>query len=141
MRSGKFFMGMIYRGYPTVWQAAVGAEEIKKEPYVLNQKESCQTSGADRRKLREEQEYFKGIYPLHVKQYQAKVDNVCDQYDHAGSFLYDEYPDRETLYQMRDIILQDAAESGMGEEKELTYVLLLGELERRRAVNKNHISK
>lgn len=136
-------MGMIYRGYPFVWQEAlqeseseaVTAYSAEKEPYMLYRREEQPDEGMDLRRIREEQEYFKGMYPLNVKKRQGVVDAACDRYDHPDSFFYDAYPDRETMLQMRDLILRDAAELGMDEEKELTYVLLLSELERRRRRN------
>lgn len=133
-------MKRIYRGYPFVWQTTmqesetevVTAYSAEKEPYMLYKKEEHQDDGMDMRKIRQEQEYFKGMYPLNVKRRQGVVEAACDRYDYSNSFFYDDYPDRETMYQMRDVILRDAEELGMEAERELTYVLLLSELERRR---------
>lgn len=106
-------MRMVYRGYPLSWQT--DAER-------------------DIRKIREEQEYFKGLYPQTVKKYQGIVDAECDRHDFPKSFIYDEYPDRETLFLVRDRIMHEGTKKGMEEERDMTYVLLLNEMERRRAL-------
>lgn len=41
--------------------------------------------------------YWKSLYPAKVKKIQQEVEKTCDRLDYAGSFLYDEYPDRLNL--------------------------------------------
>lgn len=131
-------MEMIYRGYPLPWQMPVRnrtevvAESMDREPYMLYRREEQVNEGNSRRGLREEQEYFKGLYPMPVKRNQALVEEICDQYDHSDSMIYDEYPDREALFVLRDKILTNASDSNVQVDENMTYVLLLHEVERRR---------
>ena len=46
--------------------------------------------------------------------------------------MYDEFPDREFLYRTRDQIVRNALERGLEREPELTQVLLINEMNRRR---------
>ena len=41
--------------------------------------------------------YWKSLYPAKVKRMQQEVEAACDRLDYAGSFLYDEYPDKLNL--------------------------------------------
>lgn len=72
-----------------------------------------------------------------MKKRQVLVDEVCDRMDYAGSPIYDEYPDRISVTRMRDHICRNAGEQGMGEEQDLTQVLLVNEIGRRRILRKN----
>ena len=51
---------------------------------------------------------------------------------YCGSPMYDEYPDREFLYRVRDQIMKNAQDQGMEVRQDLTQVLLLEEIGRRR---------
>lgn len=138
MRSGKFFMEMIYRGYPLPWQAAVWdtaevmAESMDREPYMLYKREDQVNEENNRRGLREEQEYFKGLYPMTVRRNQVFVEEICDRYDYPDSMIYDDYPDRESMLILRDKILTNASDNEGMVDENMTYVLLLHEVERRR---------
>ena len=81
---------------------------------------------------RTESEYLKGMYPLSVKRCQCLVEEACDRLDYSGSPMYDEYPDREFLYRVRDQIMKNAQDQGMEVRQDLTQVLLLEEIGRRR---------
>lgn len=87
--------------------------------------------------LKMELEYFKSLYPMAVKQRQVLVDEICDQMEYHGSPMYDEYPDRVSIYRIRDGICDRARCAGMDEEKDLTLVLLVNEWNRRRVLKKN----
>ena len=43
---------------------------------------------------------MKSYYPGTVQHIQEKIEEECDLMDYEGSRLYDEYPDRMTLYKM-----------------------------------------
>lgn len=49
-------------------------------------------------------EYLQAMYPAEVKEYQKKINQVLDRIDYAGSMIYDEYPDRITLYKLAEDI-------------------------------------
>lgn len=42
-------------------------------------------------------QYWKSLYPEKVKKIQQEVESACDRLDYAGSFIYDEYPDKINL--------------------------------------------
>ena len=71
-----------------------------------------------------------------VRRWQGMVDEMCERFDYPGSRIYDEYPDRESLFRMRDQIVRNAGANGLEEDRNLAYVLLLAELCRRRAIRK-----
>lgn len=113
-------MEMIYRGYP---QGVPVMQETAapREPDPWN-----------KRLFRKETEYLKGLYPVSVRRSQVLVDEWFDRYEHPGSPLYDQYPDREWLLSMRDKIWNQAKEQGIEPTPELLYVLLISEVGRRR---------
>ncbi len=120
------FMGMVYRGYPQALQ-----------PYMLYRREE-QTpelfakSPRERRRHKNEVDYFKGLYPAAVRFCEQLVEELCDRLDYKGSPIYDEYPDRETICRMRNRIVRRAKELGRDADEDMTLVLLLNELLRRR---------
>lgn len=50
-------------------------------------------------------EYMKSMYPDFCKKVQVYVDEECDRLEYDGSYMYDEYPDRETIEKITDRIL------------------------------------
>lgn len=124
-------MEMIYRGYPQA--IPVQAQETK--PYMLYRREDQQDDDrgrSERRRMREEQEYFKGLYPPAARRCRQYVEGVCDRMDRPGSGMYDEYPDREYLGRMRDQVLDEAGRAGHHADRDMAWILLLEEVERRR---------
>ena len=104
-------MKQVFRGYP---QALAAAETGRKlMPYMVYKKDSQppESGNAGRRKGTES-EYLKGMYPLSVKRCQCLVEEACDRLDYSGSPMYDEYPDREFLYRVRDQIMKNAQDQG-----------------------------
>lgn len=65
-------------------------------------------------------EYLQAMYPVRVKEYQRKINQVLDRIDYAGSMIYDEYPDRISLYKLAtditDSIIRDENIAGKTEE-------------------------
>ncbi len=51
-------------------------------------------------------EYLQEMYPSTVKVYQKKINQVLDRIDYKGSMIYDEYPDRISLYKLASDITQ-----------------------------------
>lgn len=99
-------------------------------------------------------EYLQELYPRQAKKYRKRIEELLERFDSKGSVLYDEYPDRMTLYKMAQDIyavleqeekreqeetatnpevrtVEDAAPLGP-ESMELIQVLLYGEIFRRR---------
>ena len=80
-------------------------------------------------------EYFKGLYPRSVRRCQSFVEACCDRYDHPGSPIYDEYPDRVLLLGIRNRILEEMREQGEDTDQDLVWILTLQEILRRRAIS------
>ena len=59
-------------------------------------------------------EYLQAMYPMKVKEYQRKINQVLDRIDYAGSMIYDEFPDRISLYKLAT----DITESIIRDDKE-----------------------
>ncbi|TCK87894.1 hypothetical protein EDC19_2738 [Natranaerovirga hydrolytica] len=51
-------------------------------------------------------EYMKRMYPELARQLQYYVDEECDKMEYDGSYMYDEYPDKESLYMMVEKIYE-----------------------------------
>lgn len=114
-------MDRVYRGYP--------------QPYMLLNREessSMASPAENRRRLRTEFDYFQGLYPLETRKIQRVVDEELDRFDEERSPIYDEYPDREFLYQLRDIMFTKALAEGMAAEQDLVQVLMLQSVLERR---------
>ena len=46
-------------------------------------------------------EYLQELYPKQAKKYRKRIEELLERFDSEGSVLYDEYPDRMTLYKWR----------------------------------------
>lgn len=99
-------------------------------------------------------EYLQELYPRQAKKYRKRIEELLERFDSKGSVLYDEYPDRMTLYKMAQDIYavleqeekREQAEAATNpevrtveaaaplgpESMELIQVLLYGEIFRRR---------
>ena len=42
-------------------------------------------------------QYWKSLYTEKIKKIQQEIEHTCDELDYAGSFIYDEYPDKINL--------------------------------------------
>lgn len=114
-------MERVYRGYP--------------QPYMLLNREEQQQpvrTAEERRGLQKEFDYFYGLYPMEVKKLQRVVDEELDRFDEEQGPLYDEYPDREFLYQLRDLMFAKALAEGMAAEQDMIQVLMLHAILQRR---------
>ncbi len=76
--------------------------------------------------------YFISVYPKEMRQLMLAIEKELDQYDSEDSFLYDEYPDQTTLYQIATTIYNklkdemneiklDTVETMQLEKNELPY--------------------
>lgn len=99
-------------------------------------------------------EYLQQMYPAQIKQYQKKIAGVLDKIDYNGSMIYDEYPDKLSLYKMGKDICEiikaeekrEQNENIPSEEKwewveQLIQVLLFYEIYKRRHTHKSGILK
>ena len=95
-------MERIYRGYPQALHAMERSGDLM--PYMLYRREeqAGRRSAALEKRRFQDLEYFKGLYPRSVRRCQSFVEACCDRYDHPGSPIYDEYPDRVLLLGIRN---------------------------------------
>jgi len=105
------------------------------EPYMIYRREDREPwqEPSGRRRRNRDAEYFRGLYPQSMRRCQSLVEEGCDRYDYPGSPIYDDYPDRVSLYRIRDGILKSAEERGYSADRDLTELLLLHEILRRRS--------
>ncbi|MBR2402163.1 MAG: hypothetical protein IKB01_05220 [Lachnospiraceae bacterium] len=91
-------------------------------------------------------EYLQQLYPADAKRYQTRIMVILDQLDYEGSVIYDEYPDRITLYKLvsdiSNMLVREEESSGIAmtdEKKEwissLVAILLFYEIYKRRHSN------
>ena len=141
-------MENIFRGYPQALYAMQVSGPLCEparrpiQPYMLYRREDrpARTWDTDPGCRRREAEYFRGLYPAAVRKQQNLIEEVCDGMDYAGSPIYDEYPDRETIYRMRDSVVERACKCGAikeqdkAKETDLILILLVCEIHRRRVI-------
>lgn len=113
-------MEQIYRGYPQPYQ-------------IYNWENPFPEDGPEKagRYDWNQWNYFRGLYPLEAKRLQRIAEEEFDRMDQAGGPMYDEYPDREFLYRVRDRMLAKALTEGAA-DRDLMQVVMLHELLRRR---------
>jgi len=90
-------------------------------------------------------EYLHQTYPAEVRKYHRRIAEILDKMDYEGSMIYDEYPDRYTLWHLTENIVkimrqeeeQQQLEVATSQEKwewmeNLVQVLLCDEVYKRR---------
>lgn len=93
-------------------------------------------------------EYLQEIYPREAGRYHRKICRLLDRFDHEGSLIYDEFPDRLAVYKMAKdmmaVICREEREAGreippekLPEITELVQVLMYNEIYRRRQAKGN----
>ena len=58
----------------------------------------------DDRNARRDYDYMKSIYPDTAKRVLPYMEEECDRMEYDGSMMYDEYPDRLSLFRIADTI-------------------------------------
>ena len=67
-------------------------------------------------------EYLQAMYPSDVKKYQRKINQVLDRIDYEGSMIYDEYPDRISLYKLATDITEMIVSEMRNEQMEESQI-------------------
>ena len=122
-----------YRGYPQ-------AQPVIPQPYMIykrGEKAPQPDAGDSRWRMRAESDYFRGLYPPEAKRLRRVAEAEFDRIDQDGGPMYDEYPDREFLYQVLERMLAQALAEGIAAERDLMQVIMLHELLRRRALRQS----
>ena len=133
------FMEGKYRGYPLTHQEIPRIQQAVPQPYrIYNREEKEQNPDVwdSRWRMRAESDYFRGLYPLEAKRLRRVAETEFDRIDQDGGPMYDEYPDREFLYRMRDRMFSQALTEGIAADRDLMQVIMLHELLRRRALRR-----
>lgn len=106
----------------------IKAQEIKKEPYTLYRKDQQREEPPERAVIRDF-EYFRSMYPERLKALQVEVEKVCDEMDYKGSPMYDEFPDRVLMEQMRKKVEEQAEQTKEAGQESLTETAFQAEAE------------
>lgn len=67
-------------------------------------------------------EYLQELYPRQAKKYRKRIEELLERFDSEGSVLYDEYPDRMTLYKMAQDIYAVLEQEEKREQAEAAVV-------------------
>jgi len=97
-------------------------------------------------------EYLRELYPVQAKKIFARISEIIDRMDYEESMIYDEYPDRWSLYRLAESIVtilkneaQEAQETNSKEYWEwisdMVQVLLFDEIFNRRHGNHKNRKK
>jgi len=80
-------------------------------------------------------EYLQQLYPDEIKRYRVRIAEILDKTDYEGSMIYDEYPDKYSLYRLAQSTFGILQKENQGENKlteELVLILLYHEIYQRR---------
>lgn len=79
-------------------------------------------------------EYLKSMYPKSIFYLYEIISDFCDQLEYEGSFMFDEFPDHELVFQLVQKIMDKlpTADDSPSYLQELVTVLLLNEFLHRR---------
>ena len=70
----------------------------------------------DEKELLNDLEYLQQTYPGEVRRCQRRIAEILDKYDYEGSMIYDEYPDRLSLFRIAEY---DQHDPGTGSGKSI----------------------
>lgn len=84
-------------------------------------------------KILQDLEYLQQMYPNTIRRYQQRIAEILDKTDYEGSMIYDEYPDRFSLYHLADSIRRILEkEEEEPPQADVIQILLLNEVYKRR---------
>ncbi|MEQ2542388.1 hypothetical protein WMO27_13740 [Lachnospiraceae bacterium CLA-AA-H183] len=86
----------------------------------------------DEKELLSDLEYLQQTYPGEVRRCQRRIAEILDKYDYEGSMIYDEYPDRLSLYRIADTIGKILEREAGKVSGDLIQVLVCDEIYKRR---------
>ena len=75
---------------------------------------------------------MKSMYPTEVKKILPYVEAECDRLEYDVSMIYDEYPDRLSLFRIADTISTILEQEAEKVSKDLIHVLVCNEIYKRR---------
>lgn len=86
----------------------------------------------DENEILNDLEYLQQTYPGEVRRCQRRIAEILDKYDYEGSMIYDEYPDRLSLFRIADTINTILEQEAEKVSKDLIHVLVCNEIYKRR---------
>ena len=86
----------------------------------------------DEKEILNDLEYLQQTYPGEVRRCQRRIAEILDKYDYEGSMIYDEYPDRFSLYRIADTIGKILEREAGKVSGDLIQVLVCDEIYKRR---------
>ena len=86
----------------------------------------------DEKEILNDLEYLQQTYPGEVRRCQRRIAEILDKYDYEGSMIYDEYPDRFSLYRIADPIGKILERESGKVSGDLIQVLVCDEIYKRR---------
>ena len=86
----------------------------------------------DEKEILNDLEYLQQTYPGEVRRCQRRIAEILDKYDYEGSMIYDEYPDRFSLYRIADTIGKIPERESGKVSGDLIQVLVCDEIYKRR---------
>ena len=86
----------------------------------------------DEKEVLNDLEYLQQTYPGEVRRCQRRIAEILDKYDYEGSMIYDEYPDRFSLYRIADTIGKILERESGKVFGDLIQVLVCDEIYKRR---------
>ena len=86
----------------------------------------------DERQNQRDYEYMKSVYPGTAKRLIPYIEEECDRLEYMGSVMYDEYPDRLSLYRIADTIGKILEREAGKVSGDLIQVLVCDEIYKRR---------
>lgn len=82
--------------------------------------------------IEKDYDYMHRLIPDTVRSIFEHVEDACDRLEYAGSFLYDECPDKTTLYDLTNKIYNTLSSSETPALKDLILTMLCDEILYRR---------
>ena len=111
-------------------------KEYKKwcesDEFDKDTKEELLKIKGDEKEILNDLEYLQQTYPGEVRRCQRRIAEILDKYDYEGSMIYDEYPDRLSLFRIADTISTILEQEAEKVSKDLIHVLVCNEIYKRR---------
>ena len=82
----------------------------------------------DESRIDKDYSYLKSICPNSLRTLSDLIEDICDRLEYEGSFLYDETPDKTTMFKLTDEIDARTKDLAAAEKKDLIFLLLLDEI-------------
>ena len=107
-------------------------EEIEqKKPVISRCPLTPEKFMVDESRIDKDYTYLKSICASSARSLSEMIEDLCDRLEYEGSFLYDETPDKTTIFKLTDEIdsrMNTGSDTFQIEKKDLILTLLLDEI-------------